>query len=379
MDLGWRPADTHATPRPAPDLRGRPLGLSRAAAIDLLEKLVAIPSTSGHEQTAAVYLVNWFQQHNFDAQLDEVGNAVGSRGDGPREVVLLGHIDTFPGDIPIRREGDWLYGRGTVDAKGPLCAFSAALASLDVPDGWRVTVVGAVEEEAPSSKGARHRASLPVRPDYCIIGEPSRWDRITRGYKGFLLASIHLRVPYSHSAGQDRLPAEVAVDCWNIIVNHCDGVNVGRKRVYDQLLPSLRAIATRDEGSYGIAELQVGFRLPLDIKPELLHEDLLQLLPPVEHRLTVSGMEPAFLGEKNSPLVRAFLAAIREQQGRPRFVVKTGTCDMNVVGPVWQCPILAYGPGDSTLDHTPGERIDLEEYGRSIAVLSSMLNHLMAP
>ncbi len=355
------------------------MALSREAAIDLLEKLVAIPSPSGQENGAAAYLVDWFQQHNLDAQLDEVGNAVGSRGDGPREVVLLGHIDTFPGDLPVYREGDWLYGRGTVDAKGPLCAFAAALASLDIPAGWRVTVIGAVEEEAPSSKGARHRASLPERPDYCVVGEPSGWDRMTRGYKGFLLAGIHLQVPFSHSAGRDRLPAEVAVDCWNVMVNHCDRVNAGRENIFDQLQPSLRAITTRDEGSYGTAELEVGFRLPLDIKPEQLHGDLLKLLPPVEHRLTVSSMEAAFLGEKNSPLVRAFLGAIREQEGRPRFVVKTGTCDMNVVGPVWQCPILAYGPGDSNLDHTPGERIDLGEYGRSIAVLRSMLTRLMAP
>ena len=35
---------------------------------------------------------------------------------------------------------------------------------------------------------------------------------------------------------------------------------------------------------------------------------------------------------------------------------------MNVVGPVWQCPILAYGPGDSSLDHTPHEQIELPEY-----------------
>ena len=355
------------------------MALTREAAVDLLEKLVAIPSPSGQEETAAAYLVDWFQQHNFDAQLDEVGNAVGRRGDGSREIVLLGHIDTFPGGLPVDRKGDWLYGRGAVDAKGPLCAFAAALASLDIPAGWRVTVIGAVEEEAPSSKGAHYRASLPGRPDFCIVGEPSGWDRITRGYKGFLLASIHIRVPFSHSAGRDRLPAEVAVDCWNLMVNHCDRVNAGREKIFDQLQPSLRAITTRDEGSYGTAKLQVGFRLPLDIEPDQLQADLLKLLAPVEHQLTVSTHEKAFLGEKNSPLVRAFLAAIREQQGRPRFVVKTGTCDMNVVGPVWQCPILAYGPGDSNLDHTPGERIDLREYGRSIAVLTSMLNRLMAP
>jgi len=46
---------------------------------------------------------------------------------------------------------------------------------------------------------------------------------------------------------------------------------------------------------------------------------------------------------------------------------------MNVVGPIWRCPIIAYGPGDSTLDHTPHEHIDLAEFVRSIDVLTQAL------
>jgi LysW-gamma-L-lysine carboxypeptidase len=51
---------------------------------------------------------------------------------------------------------------------------------------------------------------------------------------------------------------------------------------------------------------------------------------------------------------------------------------MNVVGPVWKCPIVAYGPGNSALDHTPDERISLSEYLRSIEILKSMLRTLMS-
>jgi LysW-gamma-L-lysine carboxypeptidase len=49
-----------------------------------------------------------------------------------------------------------------------------------------------------------------------------------------------------------------------------------------------------------------------------------------------------------------------------------------VVGPVWQCPILAYGPGDSALDHTPHEHVNLAEYERAIAVLAQALRNLPA-
>jgi LysW-gamma-L-lysine carboxypeptidase len=85
---------------------------------------------------------------------------------------------------------------------------------------------------------------------------------------------------------------------------------------------------------------------------------------------------PAWVCEKNTPLVRAFLGAIRSQGGTPSFVFKTGTADLNVVGPVWNCPALVYGPGDSSLDHTPDEHIALDEYRRAVEVLSAALRNL---
>ena len=88
-------------------------------------------------------------EHGFRASVDDAGNAVGEIGDGPMHVVLLGHIDTVPGEIDVRIEAGELVGRGAVDAKGPLAAFVAA-ATTPVA-GLRVTVVGAVEEESPTS------------------------------------------------------------------------------------------------------------------------------------------------------------------------------------------------------------------------------------
>ena len=88
------------------------------------------------------------------------------------------------------------------------------------------------------------------------------------------------------------------------------------------------------------------------------------------------GDESAYRAQKSTDLVRAFLSAIREKGGEPRFVVKTGTSDMNVVGPAWGPSILAYGPGDSALDHTPDERIDLDEYLLATEVLKNVLAQL---
>jgi LysW-gamma-L-lysine carboxypeptidase len=339
----------------------------------LLQDLVAIPSLSTQEARASHFLADWLAAHGFDAHVDESGSAVGVRGDGPREIVLLGHIDTVPGEIPVRREGRRLYGRGAVDAKGPLAAFAVAAANATPPPGTRWIVIGATEEEAATSRGARN-ALTQFSPAMCIIGEPSGWDRITLGYKGRLLIDWEWHGPLAHSAGPTPSPAEHAVAFWREVETYAGTFNQGRERIFDQLDPSLRSLNTQIEGVHGSASMTIGLRLPLDLQPG----EVEQALNARQDGATLSfrGPEAAFLSPKNGPLTRAFLRAIRAEDGQPRFVTKTGTSDMNVVGPVWDCPIVAYGPGDSSLDHTPDEHILLDDYLRAIRILEAVLEAL---
>ena len=133
--------------------------LTPTDSVDLLQGLVSIPSPSRQEAKASSWLVEWMAVQRFDAEVDQAGNAVGKRGDGPHQILLLGHIDTFPGELPVKCEGDWLRGRGSVDAKGPLCAFAAAAAAVEIVPGWQIAVVGAVEEEACNQPGCQVRLS----------------------------------------------------------------------------------------------------------------------------------------------------------------------------------------------------------------------------
>ena len=52
---------------------------------------------------------------------------------------------------------------------------------------------------------------------------------------------------------------------------------------------------------------------------------------------------------------------------------------MNVLAPLWpahRCPMIAYGPGDARLDHTPHEHLSLSEYLRSIEVLTAAIQRI---
>lgn len=347
--------------------------------IDLLRRLVAIPSISGAEARAAAFLVDTMSNLSLESHIDEVGNAVGRRecpdtnGQVTNEIMLLGHIDTVPGNIPVRIEGDLLFGRGTVDAKGPLAVFVLAAARAQLAPGTRVIVVGAVEEEAAASKGARHIAGQ-YHPDYCIIGEPSGWDGVTLGYKGRLLIDYELHLPMAHSAGQELGAAETAVNWWNELNQTIMDFNRHHTRLFDQLIPSLRQIHTDSDGLTNSANLKVGIRLPPDFDIDAFTEHVSNIAGNAALRFYAT--EPAYQSTRRTPLAAAFNKVLRREGVRPRLKLKTGTSDMNVVGPIWNCPILAYGPGDSTLDHTPNEHIDLGQYLQAIQVLQLVLSAL---
>ncbi len=395
--------------------------MDRVRAEALLEGLVAIPSLSTQEETAAAWLAEQMAAVGYArAYVDAAGNAVGELGatDAPAVVMLLGHIDTVPGAIPVRVEcteaGRVLFGRGSVDAKGSLATFVVAAARLG--DAWaraqgvRVVVVGAVEEEAATSKGARairarfNGVTDPV-PAVCIIGEPSGAHRITLGYKGRLLVELTATQPMAHSAGPEAGIATVAVELWNFIRDLAARHNGEGVRAFDQLMPSLRRIHTDTTADLrDRVTVQIGLRLPPDFNAVALAGELIAWAnarcngnhaPPhalpeaealtwsyaaggLEAELVLRGYEQTWRSPRDPLLVGSFLAALRvvAPAAKPGFVVKTGTSDMNVVAPVWGCPIVAYGPGDSSLDHTPHEHVHLDEYWQAVLVLEETLREL---
>jgi LysW-gamma-L-lysine carboxypeptidase len=260
-----------------------------------------------------------------------------------------------------------------VDAKGPLAGFVDAVAQVGAVDGWQFIVIGAVEEER-DSEGARY-ISTKYKPDYAVIGEPNQWDRIALGYKGSAWANITVRHGQSHTASGEITAAEGAVEAWLKIKTYVDSFNLGRQKNFDKLLLTLRGLESGSDDFEQWARLNVGVRLPVDVSPESWYGKLREI---AGHSVVepLGFASPAWVCEKNTPLVRAFLSGIRSQGGEPRFVYKTGTADLNIVAPVWKCPALVYGPGDSALDHTPNEHIALEAYSRSVQVLCSVLHNL---
>ena len=346
-----------------------------AAELELLTGLVGIPSLSGSEAAAVAWLCHAMAQRGYVASVDGGGNAVGTRGAGPHELLLLGHIDTVPGEIAVRVADGVLHGRGAVDAKGPLAAFVAAGARATLPDGVRLTVIGALGEESLGSPGASWLCDHYPAPDAVIIGEPSGWDGLTLGYKGSLGFCATVACPLSHSAGPAPTAPELAVAFWLRLVawlaNHNDDAAPG----FETLDATLRGLESSCDGLTDSATLRGAFRLPPGVSSAWVRASVAQLAGE-SVALDWQPNAEAFRADKRSPLVAPFLAASRAMGGQPRIKVKTGTSDMNLVAPAWGCPIVAYGPGDARYDHTPNEQLPLADFARGVAVLTAAIERI---
>jgi LysW-gamma-L-lysine carboxypeptidase len=339
--------------------------------IDLLEEMVSIPSVSTQERELGQWLVTRLRGMGFAAKRDEVGNVIAFWGSGPREVLLLGHMDTVPGFIPVRRAGQRLFGRGAVDAKGPLAAAITAVSRQPAGANCRFTIIGAVEEEG-SSRGARHLVNRKP-PDQLVILEPSGWDAITLGYKGSLKLRYRLWKPMGHGAGPNESAADQAIAFVRRMQDHAATLGEGLGN-FERLDARILRFHADHDGFKDTAAMTVGFRLPPNFDVPALQKQLETWAETAELRFEYA--DAAVRAEKNTPVVRAFLKGIRDTGGTPRFKMKTGTSDMNILAPVWGCPTLAYGPGDSKLDHTPDEAMDFEDFARGVDVLTSALSHL---
>lgn len=340
-------------------------GVSEEAAVTLLRRMLEIPSPSGAEGELATYLLGAMTGLGLASRLDQAGNVVAEtgRGQGPH-IMLLSHLDTVPGQIPVRSAGGRLYGRGASDAKGPLAAMICAAAGAAGFPG-RISVIGAVEEEVPSARGAvLVRDSYPV-PDACVIGEPSGGSTIVLGYKGKLDLRYTVRCPPAHPTSPGPKASELMTDFW-VTLNEIVGPA-------DHTVFALPGVTLESfSGDTAQATARIGVRIPPGFDAGALLARLREQAG--GGALTVLGARSPCVMDRRNPVVRALTAGIRRQSGGPpRLLVKTATSDMNTLAEEWDVPMASYGPGESRLDHADDEHIVLDDYFQAIAVLSDAL------
>lgn len=194
--------------------------------VTLAQRLLACPSVT--PATGAVFAA-------LEAMLTPLGFTVdrfvvGEAPDGPVENLLAwrttgagphfafaGHLDVVPpgpgwASDPFAPEirGDLLYGRGAVDMKGSIAAFVAALRDLpdDLPGTISLIITG--DEEGPAVYGTLalmdRMAARELRPDMCLVGEPTSSQRLGDVVKIGRRGSVNMWIRVAGSQGHVAYP-----------------------------------------------------------------------------------------------------------------------------------------------------------------------------
>ena len=192
--------------------------------VALTERLIACPSVTPADAGAMTVIADalaaiGFTVHRFsagEAPDGPIENLFATRGQGAPHFAFAGHSDVVPagegwhGDpfVPAIR-GDLLYGRGAVDMKGAIAAFIAAAARIeDQPGTLSLIITG--DEEGPATHGTvaliDWMNARGIRPDLCLVGEPTSTHRLGDMIKIGRRGSVNLWIENAGAQGHVAYP-----------------------------------------------------------------------------------------------------------------------------------------------------------------------------
>ena len=317
--------------------------------------------------------------------IDNVGNIIAAKGNGEPKILLCGHMDTVPGQIPVRIEDGFLYGRGASDAKAPL--ISMLLAAAEFPKQTGTIIFAGVVDEEGNATGIKQLVKGKLSVDYAIFGEPSGIENITIAYKGRLAIRLTCDVGNSAHASAPWLAKnsiEETYDFWNAIKSEIDILQAKETKAN-----SISCTLTEITGgsSHNVTPQTCRITIDIRIPTNTTCGKVLKLLDGVINKVAIDkGIKAVYRIEDNtepfeadltSPLVRALSLSIQDiKKKRPILLRKTGTGDMNILGNALKIPVVTYGPGDPHASHTANERVQIQEYLSSIDVFVRALFHM---
>jgi [amino group carrier protein]-lysine/ornithine hydrolase len=361
--------------------------VSPSYAVELLKKALELYTPSRSEAALANMIKDrcsnelGFEQVNIDS----VGNVIAVKGSGEPRILLCGHMDTVPGQVPVRIEDGYIYGRGASDAKAPL--ISMLLAASEFPKQSGTAIFAGVVDEEGNAAGVKQLVKSKIGVDYAIFGEPSGIDNITVAYKGRLAIRLTCDVGSSAHASAPWLAKnsiEEIHDFWISIKKEIERVGTAENKT-----KSISCSLTEISGGSSHNVTPQKCRITLDIRVPTVTtcDKVLQLVEDVINKTAsaknvkatyrIEDKTEPFEADHSSPLVRSLLLGVLDIRGaRPMLLRKTGTGDMNVLGHQFRIPVVTYGPGDPHASHTPDERVSIDEYVSSIEVYGRALFHL---
>ncbi|MFW5832358.1 MAG: M20 family metallo-hydrolase [Prolixibacteraceae bacterium] len=343
--------------------------------IELLKKLISVPSFSREEEKAAKVMRNFLgeEQIPFQTKLNNTW-AFNKYFDEKKPVVLLNsHIDTvrpakgYTVDpfTPLE-EGDKLTGLGSNDAGGPLVALLAVFIHFyekkDLP--WNLVFAATAEEEISGTNGLA--LVLPeIDPvQFAIVGEPTKME-LAVAEKGLLVLDCFARGKSGHAARDEGE---------NALYKALDDIQKLRGFRFEKVskvLGEVKATVTQIEAGsqHNVVPDLCHFVVDVRTNEFYRNEDAFEIIG----RLIDSEVKPRSFRLNSS--------GISEDHPFAQLVKKRG---INVYGSpttsdqaVIPFPSVKIGPGDSARSHTANEYIYKSEIFKGIDLYINLLEELI--
>ena len=378
--------------------------------IALARKLISIPShhdVPGKEKEVADFLAAFLADQGLDCTIQPVdgerGNVIatlprtgggsssgGSGGGGDsssgRKLLFNGHLDTVP---PYRMTVDpfageikdgMLYGRGTVDMKGPIAAMLMAMIGLHragVHLAGDLVFTGVLGEEG-ASEGTERLILDGIKADGAIVGEPSNFE-YAMGHRGLEWLEIEVTGKTAHGGIPDKGINAIVKAARLVSLIDQRIPPALRERFHPAMGPSVMNFGKMEGGTQPstVADrciIQIDRRyIPGETVQGVIAEyqaliDELAAGDPdfkaVIRRMPSNMMEHfdhvPMATPEGADIVIAVQAAIRAVTGaEPSITTRRGWTDAGLLGGVAGIPTVVCGPGDISSSHTADEHIPL--------------------
>ena len=277
---------------------------------------------------------------------------------GEPTVVMSTHMDTVPPFYGSNEDKEFVWGRGSCDAKGIIASMIFAVEKLLAAGTRNFGLLFVVGEER-NSAGAKAAAesTLAGRTKYLINGEPTE-NRVAIGSKGALRYEITARGKLAHSAYPE----------------------LGHSAIHALLdvLGDVRKIGLPQDRVLGPATLNVGTiaggRAPNVVADEARAEIMFRTVG--DPAVLREGVANAVAGRAEShEVLHTPALTLGAFDGLPQTTVAF-TTDIPALMGAWGEPFLI-GPGSIHLAHTAEERVPKKELVEAVEIYARMTMKLL--
>jgi acetylornithine deacetylase len=342
--------------------------------IELLQRLIAIPSFSKEEDKTADEIASFLASHAIPS--NRLGNNVWARNkhfdEGKPTLLLNSHHDTVKPNPGYTRDpfnaaivDGKLFGLGSNDAGGPLVSLIAAFVYFyDVPGlSYNIVLAATAEEEISGTGGIESIWSSLPEIDCAIVGEPTLGE-VAVAEKGLMVLDCVAKGKAGHAAREEGV---------NAIYQAFEDIDWFRTYEFPKISPTLGRIkmsvtVIQAGQAHNQVPAECNFTVDVRVTDAYTLEEVLDVITrnvfcditPRSLRLRPSGIA------RNHPLLQAAGKLQLNQYGSPT------TSDQALI----PAASIKLGPGDSARSHSADEFIYVEEIRKGIDLYIQLIRNL---